>query len=254
MKGVINVNNTERFSGKGEIYAKARPKYSEKLFEYLKENYGLTEDSIVADIGSGTGIFTQSLLEIGCRVFAVEPNEDMRKRAEEKLCSYENFISSDGTADRTSLADNIADFVIAAQAFHWFDADKFKAECKRILKKDAVVIIAYNSRDNEAECTKALYELRKKFNPDFHGFSNGINDEKCRSFFENSCDVFKVDNSQIYDRDGYKNRVLSSSYSLKEGDEKYEEYLAEINEIFNKFSSDEKMTVPTYTVAYIGKI
>lgn len=244
------MNNTKRFDGKGEIYAKARPKYSEKLFEYLNIKSG----SAVADIGSGTGIFTKPLLERGCSVFAVEPNEDMRKKAEEKLKSYENFISVDGTASQTKLKDNSVDFVVAAQAFHWFDPEDFRKECKRILKPHGKIIIAYNSRDTKAECTKALADLRKEFNPEFHGFSNGISEEKCLEFFGNKCDIFKAENNQTYDRQGYINRVLSSSYSLKEGDERYSEYLGKIEKIFDEFSVDGKITVPAYTVAYIGKI
>ncbi len=248
------MDNTKRFSGKSEIYAKARPKYSNKLYEHLINDYNLSQKSIVADIGLGTGIFSEEILKIGATVYGVEPNEDMRKKAEQNLKRFENFISINGTADDTKLKENSLDFIVAAQAFHWFDAEKFKSECKRILKENGKVIIAYNSRDNTAACTKALYELRKNFCSDFHGFSGGISDEKCIEFFKNGCDIFKVDNSQFYDRESYINRVLSSSYSLKETDEKYSEYLEEINKIFDRFSCDGKIKVPTYTVAYIGEV
>ena len=116
------------------------------------------------------------------------------------------------------------------------------------------VLIIYNSRDENAECTKALAELRKKYSPEFHGFSNGISDEKCCAFFDGKCEIFRADNSQSYDRQGYINRVLSSSYSLRDSDERYEKYLKEINSIFDAFAVDGLLTVPTYTVAYIGTV
>ena len=47
--------------------------------------------SVFADVGSGTEIFAEQLLECGYKVFAVEPNGDMRKKAEEKLSRNENF-------------------------------------------------------------------------------------------------------------------------------------------------------------------
>lgn len=85
---------TNRFDGKGEIYAKARPKYAAELLGYLKNVWNIPEGSIFADIGAGTGIFTGQLLQCGYRVFAVEPNDDMRKKAEEKLSYNGNFISA----------------------------------------------------------------------------------------------------------------------------------------------------------------
>ena len=66
--------------------------------------------------------------------------------------------------------------------------------------------------------------------------------------------MFRTDNTLIYDRQGYIDRVLSSSYSLKEGDEGYTEYLKEINQIFDTFSVDNRIEVPMETVAYIGVV
>lgn len=245
---------TNRFDGKGEIYAKARPKYAAGFFDYLKSEAGAPAGSIFADIGSGTGIFTKQLLEHGYKVYAVEPNGDMRRKAEEKLSENENFISVNGSAGDTNLPDESVDFITAAQAFHWFDAEAFARECRHILKPCGKVILVYNSRDEKADCTKALAGLRQKYNPEFHGFSNGMSAEKCIAFFTGKCDIFRADNPQIYDRQGYINRVLSSSYSLAESDERYARYLEEINGIFDSFSKDGLITVPTETVAYIGRI
>lgn len=248
------MNYTNRFDGKSEIYAKARPKYALVFFDYLKNTLNIPAGSVFADIGSGTGIFTEQLLNCGYRVFAVEPNDEMRKKAEEKLACNENFFSVNGNDADMNLPDNSADYITAAQAFHWFHPFAFKKECKRVLKPGGKVIIVYNSRDEKASCTQALADLRYKFNSEFHGFSNGINDEKCTAFFAGKCQIFRADNTQTYDRQGYINRVLSSSYSLKEGDDRYAEYLNEINTIFDLFSVDNLIAVPTETVAYIGEI
>ena len=248
------MNYTNRFDGKGEIYAKARPKYALGLFDYLKNTLNIPVGSVFADIGQGTGIFTEQLLSCGYKVFAVEPNGDMRKKAEEKLSHGKNFISVNGNDVNMNLPDNSVDYITAVQAFHWFDSEAFGKECRRVLKPGGKVIIVYNSRDEKAACTKALADLRHKYNSEFHGFSNGISDEKCIDFFEGECDIFRADNTQNYDRQGYINRVLSSSYSLKEDDDRYAEYLKEINEIFDMFSAGNLIAIPTETVAYIGTV
>lgn len=248
------MNNTSRFEGKGEIYDMARPKYSSELPEYIRHTMNIPVGSIFADIGSGTGIFTEQLLNCGYRVYAVEPNADMRRKAEEKLSGRSGFTSVNGTDSNTGLPDESVDVITAAQAFHWFDAEAFRRECRRILKPDGKVLIVYNSRDEQAACTAALAGLRRKYNPEFHGFSNGISDEKCRAFFGGRCGVFRADNSQSYDREGYINRVLSSSYSLRESDEQYAEYLEEVHSLFDTYAVDGVLTVPTCTVAYTGEV
>lgn len=248
------MDHTNRFDGKGDIYAKARPKYATALFDHLRNTLSIPAGSIFADIGSGTGIFTEQLLGRGYKVYAVEPNGDMRRKAEEKLSGYKNFISVDGSDAAMAIPDHSVDYITAAQAFHWFDASAFAKECRRVLKPGGKVIIVYNSRDEKAACTRALAELRQKYNPEFHGFSNGIGDEKCIAFFDGGCDVFRADNTQVYDRQGYVDRVLSSSYSLKEGDDRYSEYLEDVNDIFDRFSTDGQIAVPTETVAYIGEL
>ncbi len=248
------MDHTRRFDGKGALYAKARPRYAVELFDFMRNTWRLPAGSIFADVGSGTGIFTAQLLDCGYHVFAVEPNDDMRRRAEERLSANGDFVSVNGCDGHTTLPDTSVDCVTAAQAFHWFDAAAFKKECRRILKPGGRVMLVYNARLENAACTEALARLRQKYNPEFHGFSNGMSDAGCTAFFTKGCSVFRADNPQTYDRQGYTDRVLSSSYSLREDEKGFSDYLAEINAIFDRFSSGGLLVVPTETVAYIGEI
>ena len=248
------MNHTHRFDGKGEIYEKARPKYASELFEYLQNTLHISAGSVFADIGSGTGIFTEQLLSCGYRVYAVEPSEDMRRKAVEKLSGNEYFTSIDGTASDTHLLDRSIDCVTAAQAFHWFDTESFREECRRILKPDGKVLIVYNYRIPTAACTMALAEVHRAYNPEFHGFSNGMSNEKCTAFYDEKCSLFRTDNTQTYDREGYISCVLSSSYSIKESDERYPKYLEVLGALFDRFAENGRLAVPTDTITYIGKV
>ena len=109
------MNNTTRFDGKGEIYAKARPSYAIELFDYIKNELLIPERSVFADIGSGTGIFSEHLLNNGYRVYAIEPNADMRKKAEEKLSIYKNFTSVNGADSNTTMPNQSVDCITTAQ-------------------------------------------------------------------------------------------------------------------------------------------
>src|SRR5207244_3803104 len=125
---------TQRFSSRVENYIRYRPGYPSQILDLLKSECGLTSSSVIADIGSGTGILTRMLLENGNSVFGVEPNPDMRAAAESALAHYPGFTSVDGTAEATSLQDRSVVFVTAAQAAHWFDCDLARREFVSIMK------------------------------------------------------------------------------------------------------------------------
>ena len=87
------MNNTEKFTKKASTYSIYRPNYPCAYIEYLIQSLSLELNNTIADIGSGTGILTQQLLEKGFHVHAVEPNENMRLTAETNLKNDPNFIS-----------------------------------------------------------------------------------------------------------------------------------------------------------------
>lgn len=59
----IRVDNTKKFMNKADKYVLSRPSYPTKLMDYLYNEVGFSDKSKIADIGSGTGIFTRQLLE-----------------------------------------------------------------------------------------------------------------------------------------------------------------------------------------------
>lgn len=250
------MDNTQKFDGRAEAYISGRPAYAEAFIKALYSEFGFTEKSVVADVGSGTGIFTEQLLKKGSTVFAVEPNADMRKKAEQRLKEYKNFHSVDGTAENTSLADGAAQFITVAQAFHWFDVSSFKTECRRILKRAGKVFLIWNTRDTQAEINARQQSVFKRFCLDFKGFGGGIaeDDDRIYSFFNGQFEYREYANPLFYDREKYISRCLSSSYSLKESNENFEAYLKELGGLFDEFAVDGILTVPNKTQVYFGKI
>src|ERR1700757_4175290 len=97
------IDSTQRFSSRVSDYVRYRPSYPKEIVETLERECGLTRDFVIADIASGTGIFTKVLLDHGNRVFGVEPNAEMRRAGEEFLAAYPKFSSVTGTAEATTL-------------------------------------------------------------------------------------------------------------------------------------------------------
>ena len=246
------MDNTKKFSGKADVYQQARPNYAQALLDFIAQKWQIGEGSLVADIGSGTGIFTRQLLELGAMVYAVEPNTDMRAKAEELLGGNPNFVSVIGTAEQTTLPDHRFHLVTAAAAFHWFDAQRFKLECERILLPGAPVVLAWNEVEMSSEINQGRERIFKKYCTNFNGFSGGSDeeDEIKRAFFDGAIQEKHFANPLSYDRQTFINRALSGSYSLIETDPGFEAYLAELGELFDQHAVDGKIVLPQDSVAY----
>jgi SAM-dependent methyltransferase len=149
---------THRFSNRVADYIAYRPEYPDALIDYLRGTLGLTSAHVVADVGSGTGLLTRLLLENGNRVFAVEPNDEMRRAGEMLMAAFQRLTSVAGTAEATTLADASVDVVTAAQAFHWFDRDAARAEFRRILVPGGRVVLVWNQRRTGATPFMRDYE------------------------------------------------------------------------------------------------
>ena len=148
---------TERFSNRVENYVKYRPNYPKKIISFLEKEIGLSSSSIIADIGSGTGISSEMFLKNGNIVYGVEPNKEMREAAERLLAEHPNFKSINGTAEDTTLAANSIDILSAGQAFHWFDVIKTEIEFKRILKNGGWVVLVWNERETNSSLFLKAY-------------------------------------------------------------------------------------------------
>lgn len=245
------MNGYVKFDGRSQDYSDSRPDYPEELTEYLFKNSFV--GNTVADIGSGTGKFTEQLLKRNIEVYAVEPNGDMRSEAERRLGKNPLFYSVDGTAENTTLLSNSVDTVTVAQAFHWFDGKTFKKECARIIKNHGKIILIWNVRE-DGEVNGNWQAVFKKYCPEFNGFSNGITEEKIKNFFRGECEVAEFEHPLHFTRDNFIKRSLSSSYSLRQNDTLYGEYLTQLNGLFNRYEKDGVIRIDNRTVAYVGEI
>lgn len=250
------MDSTHSFSGLANHYTIGRPVYSNELIEYLYSKCGFSEQSVIADIGSGTGKFAKQLLDKGSFVYCIEPNDDMRDIAIRELYQYENFHAVKGTATETNLLEKSVDFITIAQAFHWFDVIAFQSEYRRILKENGMVFLIWNMRDMTSEVNQECFEIYKKYCPNFKGFGGGIqkDDVRIKQFFSNDYTCVEFDNTLYYQKENFISRCLSGSYSLRTSDENYHEYLKELESVFEEYAVDGVLKMDNKTVTYIGRI
>ena len=247
---------TERFSSRVENYVRFRPSYPSGVLDLLKAECGLAPVSVVADVASGTGIFTRLLLENGNRVFGVEPNESMRRAGEQYLASFPAFTTVAGTAEATTLADRRVDFVTVAQAAHWFDLAKTRQEFARILKPGGWVVMLWNERLVDSDPFHREYEkLLLDYAIDYKEVRHEKTTAVIHEFFAPSqCQFRSFPNIQSLDYAGLEGRLLSSSYMPSAGHANYQPMLQDLKRIFESGQSNAKIAMAYNTLVYYGRL
>jgi SAM-dependent methyltransferase len=247
---------TRRFSNRVENYIKYRPTYPAEIVPLLKSECGLTANSLIADIGSGTGFFAQLFLRNGNPVIGVEPNPEMRAAGEKLLAGYPGFSCVSGTAEATTLAGNSVDFVTAAQAFHWFNHDQTRAEFLRILKPDGWAVIAWNGYRAESSPLMAAYQdLVLRYGTDYLEVRREVEACDVEAFFApGTCKCARFEFSQGFDHEGLKGRLLSSSFVPEPGEPNYEAMLGDLRKTFDANQTKGEVAFNYETELYFGQL
>lgn len=244
-------DNRELFTAKAEDYARFRSSYPEAAIDWLRER---SSGGAVADIGAGTGIFTRLLLRRFAPVCAVEPNAAMR-------AAFRRFLPEvpclDGSGEATGLPDGSVELVTVAQAFHWLDEELFKAEARRILRKNGQIAIVWNSCMKN-EFTLARDEVCKKYCPRFRAGHAGKRsaaegDAFLREVYFAEVEVASFDNPFVMDLTAFLGNMRSRSYALAPGEANFAEFEAELRKVFGRFGENGVVTEPQKTEIYLGR-
>ena len=268
-------NTVERFSNRVENYIKYRPTYPAEILNVFQSEMGLKKESVIADVGSGPGILTRLFLENGNLTYGVEPNDAMRSAAESILSNFPNFKSVNGSAEGTTLPDSSVDIVTAGQAFHWFKPAPTKAEFKRILKPGGWVALVWNMRQLDTtpflrEYEDFIVENSTDYNEVRHERVHGpLPDSPARSadpsdkakmagqlinFYEGGFQHASFDNIQVFDFDGLKGRLFSSSYMPTEDTDQGAKIKKELQVLFEKHAEDGKIEVLYDTIVFYSQL
>ena len=226
----------DRFTNRVNDYVGGRPGYPDAAVLWLIEKFGLEPSATIADVGAGPGTSAAPFLRHGFTVVAVEPNDAMREAAIGLLGHNPRFRAVAGSAQATTLPASSIDVVVAAQAFHWFDRAAFRAECLRILAPRGVAALLWNVRRNDGSPFAAGYEaLLREFGTDYLAVRHqNVTDGELASFFGAPFERRGFANVQVLDREGFRARLLSSSYVPAAGHPRHEPMLAALEALFEE--------------------
>ena len=247
----------QRFSIRVEDYVKYRPKYPAEVIELLTNTCGLEHDATVADVGSGTGIFSQLLVKCANFVYAIEPNADMREAAAADLQANAKYKSIAGAAEETGLQANSVDLITSAQAFHWFDPVACKTEFQRILKPKGWVALIWNQREtHNTPFQKDYEELLRTYALNYQrvNHDNAIKNDVPRFFKPQQMSTAEFSNQQIFSFEGLRGRLLSSSYTPLVDHPNHRPMMEELQRLFDRHAENNQISIDYKTRIYYGTL
>ena len=247
-----------RFTSRVADYIRYRPGYPREMIPALGAACGLTAYSVIADVGCGPGNLAVLFLENGNLVFGVEPNAAMRAAGEAALRRFgEKFRAVDGRAEATGLPPNSIDFVVAAQAFHWFEPEATRAEFRRILKPGGWVVLVWNDRRPASSAFADDYEaILARFGIDYrHARDTRASAAAITAFF-NHAEIGRLTfrHSQSFDEEGLRGRLLSSSYAPPAGHPDHAPMLDELRAAFHRHQQNGRVVFDYETAVWYGRL
>jgi SAM-dependent methyltransferase len=243
------------FSAKVADYVASRPDYPAALFETLERDVPLTAGATIADVGAGTGLLTHGFLARGHRVVAVEPNPAMRDACDRYCGAFEHYRSVEGTAESMPLAAASVDLVTAAQAFHWFDVERARAECLRVLTPHGKVALIWNDRDMRDPLHPALDEIFEAFGGEKRSALVAHEDRSHVPQFFGAArvDVLSWPHEHAIGADGLVALAFSRSYMPDRHSSEGAQAEDALRRIFERFREESVIKVRYRTILHLGR-
>ena len=157
-------------------------------------------------------------------------------------------------AENTGIPSGTIDLVTAAQAFHWFDKEKFKAECQRIFTPKGHLAIVWNTHGK----TEFRYERDRIFDK-YCGMSNSMKgsttegDKLLKNGYFSEMEYYRINNNMNMNEEQFIGYSLSHSYAIKADNENYEKFVDELRNAFAKYQSNGTVEFPQETECFLGQ-
>lgn len=145
----------DHFSKVAGSYASFRPTYPSELFDFI---VSISPGRCLAwEAGAGSGQATLALAERFERVVATDVSAEQVARAPRRENISWHVSPSE---DVPMIADHTVELIAVAQALHWFDFERFYAECRRVAAEGGVLAAwSYGAPTMDGEVGRLLHEF-----------------------------------------------------------------------------------------------
>jgi ubiquinone/menaquinone biosynthesis C-methylase UbiE len=157
----------DHFSSLASDYARHRPRYPDALYRFLAEQS--PAQNLAWDCATGNGQAAVGLARYFANVIATDASAEQIASAE----SCPNVEYRQATAEQSGLESLSADSCTVAQAGHWFEAERFYAEVRRVVKPRGLLAVWAYSHSHitpsiDAAMQRFYAQMRDYFPPERH--------------------------------------------------------------------------------------
>ena len=215
------------------------------MIDWLEERSSLAPGARIADIGCGTGIFTQLLSVRGYCPTGIDPNREMLKRAAPSTgASY-----LQGVAEALAFPADTFALAVSAQAFHWFPLEAAISEMRRVVIPAGCGSAIWNCRT----ATPFLSEYNALISRYSTEYSGGSYWDRSADHVAGAVRAWQSERRefsyrQTLDRAGFFGRTRSSSY-VEHGIARKDEFLRDLGSLFEKYERHGEVTIDYRTLA-----
>ncbi|WP_169744133.1 class I SAM-dependent methyltransferase [Paenibacillus wynnii] len=231
-------------------YAKYRLPYSTEASEFVIQT-AIVGQGVVADIGAGSGILTQHFVGKVRKVFAVEPELEMLRIAQELLGERQDIEYIAGVAEDTKLLDKSVDLIVAANAYHRFPPESTIEEFKRILKPGGMLaIFSYQDDFNFIRDTMHVSNIEQYI----QRLTATRHSEPVEYFYGDSAPsrfLFKQEHQEGWNE--YWGAVISSMESPDEREDWFVAFQDAHKQRFNDIAKDGVISIKYSTEVWLGQ-
>lgn len=231
-------------------YAKYRWPYSTDACQFIIETADVSQ-GVVADVGAGTGLLTQHFVGKVKKVFAIEPELEMRNFAHGFIGDRQDIDYIDGVAENTTLESHSVDLIIAANAYHRFQPEPTLNEFRRILKPNGMLaVFSYHDehnfvRDTLRVCNNEHYNQR---------LTATRHEEPVQYFYGDAISsryLFTQEQSETWD--DYWGAIGAGMESPDESEEWFITFQEAHRQRFNDMATSGRITVKYSTEVWLGQ-
>ncbi|HAE58271.1 MAG TPA: hypothetical protein DCG54_01870 [Anaerolineae bacterium] len=240
------------YDTKAEKYAKYRWDYAAQAIAALFDTADVSLQTVVADLGAGTGILTRHFVGKTKLVYALEPEDEMRGVLERVFSGNRFCQIINGSAEHSGLAAHSVDLISVGQAIHWFEPEAARKEFLRILKPAGWLALLRNY-GTDPVYEKAVGQLFEKFSKPEPAAR--ISRQPLSFYFGNdSYQKLLFPFEYTLDWEYFLGSLMSSAFMPDENSPNYAEFESRAREVFDILSLNGQLKSTGETELLISQV
>ncbi len=242
-----------RFDSTSKIYNFYRVDYPQEFISYLLKNLNLNNEDVCADLGCGSGKFSNRIVKFVKKLDGIDCSKQMLSKTKNLDDSFNPILMD----VNNFISPNTYNFIFSSHSFHWFNKKKLLTNIYQSLKNFGYVVIFWNnSLSRKEDWFKEIQDLVKKFHTKSISEHRGLDtlDLLNDTLLFKNISKHEFHFKKSFSIEEYIGMLKTKSYIADDIPKKFQEvFFEEVESILKKYFPDENIIENFSTDVYIGR-